>query len=314
MSTPNAPSHPAPRPAAVKAGAEVEADEVEEVTFTSDGLAIVGHLRRPPARRDRSPAVVLTGPFTGVKEQVTGTYARGLTARGFVTLAIDHRNFGASQGTPRQHEDATSYLRAHPAVDGDRVGCVGICLGASYALRHSAFDPRIRALAVIAGAYNNPVTMRSGLGAETYRHLMADFAEVAERQSATGEIEYLPAVAPNHEEAAMPGDEPWRYYGTARAASPGWRNRVTRLSVRELLTLDAASAVDFLAPTPLLVIHGRTDAYCPPDDARRTHERATGTKEILWLDAAEHIDLYDNPTFVDRAIDHTAIWLHIHLA
>lgn len=301
-----------------------EPDEVDEVTFTSDGLGIVGHLRRPTAiRRDRAPALVLTGPFTGVKEQVTGTYARGLAARGFVTLAIDHRNFGASQGTPRQHEDgagklhdlrdATSYLRAHPAVDGDRVGCVGICLGASYALRHSAFDPRVRALAVIAAAYNNPATMRSGLGAETYRRLMADFAEVAERQSATGEIEYLPAVAPDNEEAAMPGDEPWRYYGTDRAASPGWRNRVTRLSVRELLTLDAASAVDFLAPTPLLVIHGRTDAYCPPDDARRTHERATGTKEIVWLDAAEHIDLYDNPTFVDPAIDHTATWLHTHL-
>lgn len=299
-------------------------DDAEEIAFTSDGIRIVGHLRRPTSMQGPAPAVVLTGPFTGVKEQVTGTYARALTAQGFVTLAIDHRNFGASEGTPRQHEDsvgklhdlrdATSYLATHSDVDDQRLGCVGVCLGASYALRHSAFDPRIRALAVIAGAYNNPADMRSGMGDENYRQLMADFAEVAQGQFVTGDIEYLAAVADDQREAAMPGDEPWRYYGTDRAASPGWVNQVTRLSIRELLTLDATSAVDFLAPAPLLVVHGRTDAYCPPDAAGRLYARASGTKDILWLDTTEHIDLYDNPRFVDPAIDRTARHLADHLA
>lgn len=297
---------------------------MEEVTFTSDGLRIAGQLRRPDSVPDRAPAVLLTGPFTGVKEQVTGTYARGLTDRGYVTLAIDHRNFGASAGTPCQHEDsvgklhdlrdATSYLATRPDVDEQRLACVGVCLGASYALRHSAFDPRIRALAVIAGAYNNPADMRSGMGDESYRRLMADFAGMTQRQFATGDVEYLAAVADDQGEAAMPGDEPWRYYGTERAASPGWVNQVTRLSIRELLTLDATSAVDFLAPTPLLVVHGRTDAYCSPDGARRIYERASGTKDMLWLDTTEHIDLYDNPRFVTPAIDRTAGFLADHLS
>lgn len=298
-------------------------DVVEQIAFTSDGIRIVGHLRRPTSRQGPAPAVLLTGPFTGVKEQVTGTYARGLAAQGYVTLAIDHRNFGASEGTPRQHEDsvgklhdlrdATSYLASHPDVDPQRLGCVGICLGASYALRHSAFDPRIRALAVIAGAYNNPGDMRTGMGDDNYRQLMATFAGLAQRQFVTGVTDYVAAVAADQHEAAMPGDEPWSYYGTDRAASPGWVNQVTRLSIRELLTLDATSAVDFLAPTPLLVVDGRTDAYCPPDAARRVYERATGTKDIVWLDTAEHIDLYDNPRFVDPAIDRTAHHFADHL-
>lgn len=297
---------------------------VEEVAFTSDGLRIVGHLRRPLAVSGPAPAVLLTGPFTGVKEQVVGTYARGLTARGYITLAIDHRNFGASGGTPHQHEDsagklrdlrdATSYLATHPDVDEQRLGCVGVCLGASYALPHSAFDPRIGALAVIAGAFNSPIDMQSGMGDENYRRLMADFAGVAQCQFATGDVEYIAAVADDRSEAAMPGDEPWRYYGTDRAASPGWVNQVTRLSIRELLTLDATSAIDFLAPTPLLVVHGRTDDYCAPDGARRIYERAPGTKEILWLDTTEHIDLYDDPRFVDPAIDRAAGFLADHLA
>jgi hypothetical protein len=92
---------------------------------------------------------------------------------------------------------------------------------------------------------------------------MARFAEVAQRQFDTGEIEYLPAVTDSGGEAAMPGQEPLDYYGTARSASPGWVNRTTRLSLRELLTFDAAVGADFIAPTPTLIVHGRTDHFCP---------------------------------------------------
>jgi alpha/beta superfamily hydrolase len=59
-----------------------------------------------PANLVRDPASSSPGPlFTGVKEQVTGTYAEALTGAGYVTLAFDHRGFGGSEGTPRQHED-----------------------------------------------------------------------------------------------------------------------------------------------------------------------------------------------------------------
>jgi fermentation-respiration switch protein FrsA (DUF1100 family) len=91
-----------------------------------------------------------------------------------VTLAFDHRNFGASEGEPRQHEDAagkrqdlidaTSFLAARPEVDADRLASLGICLGASYALLHASFDPRIRALGLVAGGYNEAAAMRAGMG------------------------------------------------------------------------------------------------------------------------------------------------------
>ena len=231
-----------------------------EVRFPAGGIELVGNLRIPAGASGRWPALVFTGPFTGVKEQVVGRYATMLAELGFVTLAFDHRNFGASGGQPRQHEDAagkltdllaaTSFLAAHDAVDADRLGCVGICLGGGYALRHSAFDPRIKALALVAAAFNDPYVMRRNLGTDAYRGEMTRFAEVAQRQFATGETEYLPTVTDSGGEAAMPGQEPFDYYGTARSASPGWVNRTTRLSLRELLTFDAAVGADFIAPTP----------------------------------------------------------------
>ena len=71
---------------------------LEEVEINVDGLRLAGHLRIPANARGPLPALVFTGPFTGVKEQVAGQYAQQLAERGFVTLAFDHRNFGASEG------------------------------------------------------------------------------------------------------------------------------------------------------------------------------------------------------------------------
>lgn len=294
----------------------------QQVSFTSDGLELVGDLRVPDGGGP-SPAVVLTGPLTGVKEQVAGTYAELLAEAGYVTLAFDHRNFGESGGQPRQHEDsagkltdlrdAVTFLRSRAEVDPERVGVCGVCLGTAYALRFSAFDPRVKALALVAGAYNDPRAMREGMGADGYRTQLLAAAEAWERVAATGELGYLPAVADDGGSAMMPGDEPFAYYGTDRATSPGWRNRVTTLSIRELITLDAAMAADFISPTPVLVVHGERDDYCGPEAAQAVYDRAGEPKRIRWLPAQLHIDLYDNPEFVGPAVAEVCAWFGEHL-
>src|SRR5262249_14940208 len=142
----------------------------ERVTFTSQGLKLVGDLRVPDdspfAADDRLPGLALTGPLSGVKDQVVGNYAVKLTEAGFVTRAAAHGIFADSEGEPRQHEDsagqladlrdAVGYLATRPEVDPDRLAVVGVCLGGGYAVRAGAFDPRVRAIAGVGGAYNSP--------------------------------------------------------------------------------------------------------------------------------------------------------------
>jgi uncharacterized protein len=294
-----------------------------DVVFDAGGVGLAGHLRLPPVTSRPVPGLVFTGPFTGVKEQVTGHYAALLSERGFATLAFGHRSFGASAVPPRQHEDsagkladlraATSFLAGHEAVDAGRIGCVGICLGGGYALRHSAFDPRIKVLALVAAAFNDPKVMRANVGADSYRAMLTSFAEIAAREDAGEEVEYLPAVSPDGGEAAMPGREPWEYYGTARSAGGAWENRMTRLSIRELLTVDLAIGADFVAPTPTLIVHGRVDDFCSPAGAQDAFDRITGTKELVWLDTTNHIDLYDQPQYVEPAVQRVATWMDEHL-
>jgi uncharacterized protein len=296
--------------------------KAQRVSFRSDGLDIVGHLRVPEGA-NAAPAIVFTGPLSGVKEQVTGTYADKLAEAGFVTLAFDHRNFGESSGEPRQHEDpqgkltdlgdAVSFASQLEQVNADRIGVCGVCLGGGYALRFSAFDPRVKALVGVAGGYNDPKAMRDGMGAENYRQTLAHFAEVAQQQAQSGEIEYMAAVADAGGDALMGGQEPFDYYGTERSTSPGWVNRLTALTVRSLITTDLAVGADFISPTPFLVVHGRTDAFCSPEGAQAVFDRAEDPKEIVWLDTTNHIDLYDVPEYVDPAVEAASDWFHKYL-
>ncbi|MBT2235211.1 alpha/beta hydrolase [Nonomuraea sp. NEAU-A123] len=288
------------------------------VEFTADGIVLAGDLRVPEGEGPR-PGLVFTGPFTGVRDQVAGLYAERLAARGYVTLAFDHRNWGESGGEPRRHEDpqaklgdlraAVSLLRSRPEVDPARIGVVGICLGGGYALRFAAFDPRVKVFAGIAGAYNNPYAMRSGLD---YQAALTSFTEVLERQDLGGPVEYLPAVA-EQGEAAMPGDEPYAYYGGARGASETWANEVTRASVRELITVDNMMGADFLSPKPALIVHGVVDRFCPPEGAEEAFRRLDRPKKLVWVDAKQHIDLYDREPYVTQAVDATADFLSEHL-
>jgi fermentation-respiration switch protein FrsA (DUF1100 family) len=197
-------------------------------------------------------------------------------------------------------------------VDPDAIGAVGICLGGGYALKFAAFDPRVRAFAGIAGAYNTPYGMRTGMGPDGYQAALSSFTDVMERQDAGGEPDYLPTVA-TAGEAAMPGEEPYAYYGTARGASATWHNSVTRRSVRELITVDNMIGADFLAPKPGLIVHGVEDAYCSPAGAREAYERMGGPKRIVWLDCTLHVDLYDNDRYVTQAVQAAAGFLGEHL-
>ncbi|MEU8300862.1 alpha/beta fold hydrolase [Micromonospora sp. NPDC048909] len=157
----------------------------ERVTFTSDGIDLVGELRPPPGD-EPAPAVALTGPFTGVKDQVAGAYAERLAQAGLVTLAFDHRGFGESGGR-RGHEDsqgkladlraAVELLRSRPEVDPDRIGLVGVCLGGGYAVRAAAENPQVKAVVGIAGGYNSPAWIAERMGIDAYRSAFAGFLD-----------------------------------------------------------------------------------------------------------------------------------------
>ena len=80
--------------------------EMKKVNFKSEGLNLVGNIYYPPNFQigKQYPAIVCSGSWTTVKEQMAGLYAKKLAEQGFITLAFDFRNFGESEGQPKFYE------------------------------------------------------------------------------------------------------------------------------------------------------------------------------------------------------------------
>lgn len=117
------------------------------------------------------PAIVVSHPGGGVKEQTAGTYAKKLAARGFITIAYDASYQGESTGEPRQLENphirtedvsaVVDYLTTLPYVDQDRIGAMGVCAGAGYTANAAINDPRIKAVGTVS-AVNIGQMFRNG--------------------------------------------------------------------------------------------------------------------------------------------------------
>jgi fermentation-respiration switch protein FrsA (DUF1100 family) len=298
----------------------------EKVHFQSEGLKVVGNLFRPQNSKEEEvslPAILVAGAMTGVKEQVAGQYAERIAKDGYVTLVLDHRHFGESEGEPRQHEDpakkledfknAISFISSLKGIDRERIGACGISMGGGYMLQLAAFDRRIKAVSIVASGLNLADTLLEMLGKEGFVNFLKEFNNARQRHYDTGEVQYIPAVATDNKPAAMIGDEPFEYYGTSRAWSPGWVNRYTTESIENLMSYNAIPYARHVYPTPLLIVHGKNDKYCLPKFAQEVYDLADEPKEILWLDTSNHIDLYDKEKYVGPAISKIVEWFNKYL-
>jgi fermentation-respiration switch protein FrsA (DUF1100 family) len=298
----------------------------EKVHFQSEGLKVVGTLFRPQNSKEEEvslPAILVAGAMSGVKEQVAGQYAERIAKDGYVTLVLDHRHFGESEGEPRQHEDpakkledfksAISFISSLKGIDRERIGACGISMGGGYMLQLAAFDRRIKSVSIVASGLNLADTLLEILGKEGFVNFLKEFNNARQRHYDTGEVQYIPAVATDNKPAAMIGDEPFEYYGTSRAWSPGWVNRYTTESIENLMSYNAIPYARHVSPIPLLIIHGKNDKYCLPKFAQEVYDLADEPKEILWLDTSNHIDLYDNEKYVGPAISKIVEWFNKYL-
>ncbi|WP_244210939.1 alpha/beta hydrolase [Amycolatopsis kentuckyensis] len=292
------------------------------VRFDSAGIPLAAHLHTPdtPASGPR-PALVVGHPGTGVKEQTSGTYARLMAERGFVTLAFDAAYQGESGGLPRGLEDpaqrvedfkaAVSFLTTREEVDADRIGLLGICASGGYSLAAAGGDHRVKAVATVSGV---DVARQFRYGADGTQDPAAfqgllDLAAQARTAAARGEDPGVLTMFPDTAEQAGAlggehGVEGFEYYCTPRGEHERSAKFLAWPSVDKLASFDAFHAVPLIAPRPLLQIVGTRAVTSWM--AVEVHQRATGPKELHWIEGASHVDLYDKKEFIDPAVEKLA--------
>ncbi len=304
--------------------------EGKKVAFPHKGWKISALVFYPEGFEDGGayPAVVVTHPGGGVKEQVASLYAWNLARKGYVTIAFDAAHHGESEGMPRYLEDpasrvediraAVDYLTTLPFVDKENIGALGICAGGGYTMSAVQTDIRIKAAAGIS-SWNTGDWVKDGFPPrEKNSVLMQSLKTAAEARTreANGEAPSYVGYVPNSpeemdEHTPVIMREASEYYRTERCAYPTSVNKMAVQSLDRLAAFDAFQYIDTVSPRPILLIIGSlADTKHFSEDA---YNRAKEPKELFVVDGATHIDLYDIPQYVDQAVVKLTAFFNGHL-
>ena len=122
------------------------------VAFPSEGATLRGLLITADAAPARRPLVVMAHGTSATIRMVAIEYARVFARAGLTVLIYDHRNFGCSDGLPRQeinpwtqcrgYRDALGYALTLPEVDAERVALWGDSYTGGQVVVVSACDAR----------------------------------------------------------------------------------------------------------------------------------------------------------------------------
>ncbi len=292
-------------------------EEGKKVVFKKFDLNIAGLLFLPDNFDETAsyPAVVVTHPGGGVKEQCSSLYAWHLARAGFVALAFDASHQGESEGLPRCLEDpasrvedirsAVDYLTTLPYVDENGIGAMGICAGGGYTMSAIQTEGRIRAAAGIS-TWDVGDSARNGFPGvhieNFFQKLLQDVARARTAEARGAEPEYwnyVPASADAIDEnTSVIQREAWEYYRTPRCQYPTSVNKYLVSSNDKLAAFDAFAHIATVSPRPVLFIVGsRADTLYFTEDG---YKRAREPKEIFTVEGASHVDLYDKPVFVEQ--------------
>ena len=290
---------------------------------TEDGVTLRGWHYTPDGSKGKVPTIILAHGFSAVKEMYLDRFAEVFAAAGLASVVFDNRNFGASDGEPRQeidpshqirdYRDAITYAEKLPETDPDRIGIWGSSYSGGHVLVVGAIDRRVKCVVsqvpLISGHDNARRLIRADYLAGLHKMFDGD-----RRARMAGDAPaMIPVVAEDPAgPCALPSPEGWRWFTeTGRARAPSWKNEVTLRSVELFLEYEPGSHVSFISPTPLMLVVALGDVLTVADLALQAYERALSPKRLVTLPGG-HFDAYVKD--FDASSQAAAEWFTQHLA
>lgn len=293
----------------------VSAGEIrqERVEFSSGGEPIVGdlYLASDASEARPGPAIVVTGAWMTVRQQMAAGYARELAERGYTALVFDYRGWGESGGERRQYEDphskivdtkaAFEYLAGRPETDDARLGGLGICASSGYMVHAALETPAARSIALVAPwLHDRDVVLQTYGGQAGIAELKATGQAAEAHYRHTGEQRFVPAASTTDRQAIMFG-APY-YTEPDRGMISAWRNQADPAFWEGWLDFDAIEVAPNLQQ-PFFMVH--SEAAAIPQGAKQFYGQLTAPKADLWLDNVSQFDFYDRPGPVQTAVEAT---------
>src|ERR671926_669496 len=275
----------------------------QDIEFQAEGPPRRGWLYPPDRGGPPYPTVVMAHGFSAVKEMYLDRFAEVFSTAGLAALVFDNRNFGASDGEPRQeidpwrqvrdYRDAITFARGLPETDPARIGVWGSSYSGAHVLVLGAIDRRIGCVVaqvpLISGHRNARRLIRADHVAAAQRLFEADrkarYAGEPPRMIAVvSDDPAVPCALPT------PDSHAW-FTATGSSRAPGWRNEVTLRSVEMFTEYEPGAYVRFISPTPLLMVVAAGDHLTVADEALAAYGEALEPKALALLPGG-HFDAY----------------------
>jgi len=293
-----------------------------DIEINAEGTILRGWLYLPEGARGRVPLVAMAHGFSAVKEMYLDRFAEVFSRAGIAALVYDNRNFGASDGEPRQEIDpwqqvrdyrhAITWATSRAEIDADRIGVWGSSYSGGHVLVVGAIDRRVKCVVsqvpLVSGSRNLKRLIRADMMAAVRQQFDAD----REARFKGGAPAMMPVVAEDPmAPAALPTADSWRWFTeTGRSRARAWRNEVTLRTVEMLGEYEPRDYVPRISPTPLLMVIAAGDHLAVADEAFAAYNRALEPKRILVLKGG-HFDAYVED--FERASGAARDWLVEHL-
>jgi fermentation-respiration switch protein FrsA (DUF1100 family) len=259
-----------------------------EIEFDAEGVTLRGWFFTAEGVSSSAPAVVMAHGFSAVKEMYLDRFAEVFAAAGLHALVFDNRNFGASDGEPRQEIDpwaqvrdyrhAITYASTLPEVDASRIGIWGSSYSGGHVLVVAAIDRRVKAavsqVPLVSGHDNLRALVRSDF--------IAGFREMFDADRLARFEGKPPAMVPVVDSdplaaSALPTADSWQW--------------VTLRSVEMFTEYEPVSYMPYISPTPLLLLVALGDHLVPSELAIAAYDRAHEPKKLVILPGG-HFDAY----------------------
>ncbi|MFG2514013.1 alpha/beta hydrolase [Streptomyces sp. NPDC048584] len=260
-----------------------------DVEFDADGVTLRGWFY-PTGDSAPTAVVVMAHGFSLVKEAYLDRYAERLAAAGLAVLVYDHRNFGASEGSPRQEIDpwrqiedyrhAITYAGTLPEVDPDRIGVWGTSYSGGHAVVVAAGDLRVKAVVSQTPAINGVQTGWRRTPMAQLADLGEQFAAERKTRMQTGEVAMRPVIGSGAQRPVYPAEDAFDFFSTVGEIAPSWRNEVTVRTGEWSRVYNAGHYIDMVSPRPLLMIVADDDTVSGTDLQLTAFNRALEPKSL----------------------------------
>ncbi len=287
-----------------------------------DGTILRGWHYQPDAGSGPWPTIVMAHGYSAVKEMYLDKFAEVFAAAGLAAIVFDNRNFGDSDGMPRQeidpwqqvadYRDAITFAQSLPETNPDRIGVWGSSYSGGHVLVVGAADRRVKCVVSQVPLISGHRNARRLIRADVIAPVNQMFAEDRAKRFAGEDPAMMPVVSEDPAgPAALPTPDSWTWFTeTGKLRAPNWKNEVTLRSVELFLGYEPGAHIAHISPTPLLLVVALGDHLTVSDEALAAYEQALQPKKLVALRGG-HFDAYiaDFETASSEARD----WFLAHL-